>query len=138
MNANSDSDDGSADDLEEGAVCPYCGAENESCKHLIACFGVSEAGIVSGVLAEHQDEITDVMMQRGSGYGAEEGNIESDLDDVVATLRAFLEQHPEVAWADFSVDEDNGTWDYASYWARYPGMVIDELYRHLEAAASDY
>lgn len=138
MNEDKDSDEGSADDLEQGAECPYCGAHNESCKHLVACFGVSEAGIVGGVLADHQDEILDLLMGGDSADGAEGSGFESNLEEVVATLRAFLEHHPEVAWADFSVDEDTGTWDYASYWARYPGMVIDELYRHLEAAASGY
>ena len=138
MNEEIDLDEDSADDSEGGAECPYCSAHNESCKHLVACFGVSQAGIVGGVLADHQDEIIDLMMGRDSADDAEVGEFEPDLDDLLATLRAFLEHHPEVAWADFSVDEDGGTWDYANYWARYPGMVIDELYRHLEAAASGY
>ncbi len=122
-----------SDQNDESAECPFCGATNESCKHLIACFGVSEAGIVSGILVDHQDELIDLMNGRSEGYEAA-----SDIEDVIATLRAFLEQHAEVDWADFSVDEENGIWDYASYWARYPGMVIDELYRHLEAQASEY
>jgi hypothetical protein len=44
----------------------------------------------------------------------------------------------ELSAEDFEPRDESGTWDYASYWACYPGMVIDELYRHLAAQASDY
>ncbi len=138
MNDDMDSAEASGNDLEEGAACPYCGASNESCKHLVACFGVSVADIVGGVLADHRDEIVDLMMGRSSVDEAEAGEFAPDLEEFVAILRAFLEHHAEVEWAEFSVDEDAGTWDYANYWARYPGMVIDELYLHLEAAAGGY
>jgi hypothetical protein len=60
------------------------------------------------------------------------------MEEVTVSLRAWLEQHDEVSWAEFSIDEDGGIWDYASYWARYPGMVIDDLYRHLESAGVAY
>ncbi len=136
MNKDSDSNEVFSDNLdesEEAAECPFCGACNESCKHLIACFGVSEAGIASGILVDHQEELIELMNGHSDGH-----ETDSDIEDVIATLRAFLEQHAEVDWADFSVEEENGIWDYASYWARYPGMVIDDLYRHLEAQASEY
>jgi len=86
---------------------------------------------------EHQDEIAEQMTGGNDGIA---GSSSPDLDtaDIIATLRAFLEQHSEVEWIEYSMDETNGTWDYANYWARYPGMVIDDLYRHLETATGDY
>jgi len=125
------------DSGNEVAECPYCGAANESCKHLIACFGVSEDTIEAGLIVDHQDEILEPMTGRSDELA--EGN-ESGFDsgELIATLRAFLEQHAEVEWAEYSLDEANGIWDYANYWARYPGMVIDDLYRHLETATSGY
>lgn len=119
------------------AECPFCGAINESCKHLIACFGVSEEAIEAGLIVDHQDEIVELMMGRNDEI-AESGAPVLDIGELIATLRAFLEQHPEVEWAEYSIGEANGIWDYANYWARYPGMVIDDLYRHLETASSDY
>ncbi|OHC64784.1 MAG: hypothetical protein A2045_13855 [Rhodocyclales bacterium GWA2_65_20] len=117
------------------AECPFCGALNESCKHLIATFGVSEPGVEGGLLADHLDEVVELM----AGFPAPEIDTEYagtfDMEEATASLRAFLEQHPEVGWAEFSVEESGGIWDYANYWARYPGMVIDDLYRQLESAA---
>lgn len=137
----------SGDNGETFAECPFCGAVNESCKHLIACFGVSEPGITAGIITDHQDELMALMI----GYQArrndndedwledeDEDRSEPDLEDFVVTLRAFMENHAEVSWADFSADEEGDLWDYANYWARYPGMVIDDLYRHLESVRSDY
>lgn len=117
------------------AECPFCGAVNESCKHLIATFGVSDPGVEGGLLADHLDEVVELMV----GFPATEIDPDYagtfDIEEVSASLRAFLEQHPEVSWAEFSVDENEGIWDYANYWARYPGMVIDDLYRQLESVA---
>lgn len=114
------------------AECPFCGAVNQSCKHLIATFGVSEPGVEGGLLADHLDEILELM----GAPPLEEGTLEDggllDIVGVTDSLRAFLEQHAEVSWAEFSVDEHEGIWDYANYWARYPGMVIDDLYRQIE------
>ena len=123
------------------AECPFCGAINESCKHLIATFGVSEPGVEVGVLVDHLEEIVELMVGLpAAGEDDDEPDYESavDMEEVTVSLRAFFEQHDEVAWAEFSVDEDGGIWDYASYWARYPGMVIDDLYRHLETATTAY
>lgn len=121
----------------ECAECPFCGTINASCKHLIASFGVSDGAIEAGLIMEHQDEIAEQMTGGNDGIA---GSSSPDLDtaDIIATLRAFLEQHSEVEWIEYSMDETNGTWDYANYWARYPGMVIDDLYRHLETATGDY
>jgi hypothetical protein len=44
------------------AECPFCGAVNESCKHLIATFGVSAAAVESGVLVDHFDEVLELMI----------------------------------------------------------------------------
>lgn len=122
----------------EQAECPFCGAINESCKHLIVCFDVSEGAIEAGLIVDHQDEIAELM--RGGNEDIAESSLpDLDIGDLIATLRAFLEQHPEVEWAEYGlVGESDGIWDYANYWARYPGMVIDDLYRHLETAANDY
>ncbi len=122
------------------AECPFCGAVNESCKHLIATFGVSEPGVEGGVLADHLDEVIELMVGVPAGEEDDEPDLAEvvDLEEVTVSLRAFFEQHDEVSWAEFSVDEDGGIWDYASYWARYPGMVIDDLYRHLESASVAY
>lgn len=123
------------------AECPFCGTVNESCKHLIATFGVSEPGVDGGVLADHLEEIVELMVGvPAGGEDDDEPDYASsvDMEEVTVSLRAFFEQHDEVAWAEFSVDEDGGIWDYASYWARYPGMVIDDLYRHLETASAAY
>jgi hypothetical protein len=123
------------------AECPFCGAVNESCKHLIATFGVSEPGVEVGVLVDHLEEIVELMVglpAAGEDDDAPDYESAVDMEEVTVSLRAFFEQHDEVAWAEFSVDEDGGIWDYASYWARYPGMVIDDLYRHLETATTAY
>lgn len=128
----------SAEDAgNEQAECPFCGAINESCKHLVACFGVSEDTIEAGLIVDHQDEIVELMTGRNDEI-VESSAPDNDIGELIATLRAFLEQHPEVEWAEYSLDEANGIWDYANYWARYPGMVIDDLYRHLETATSGY
>lgn len=122
------------------AECPFCGALNESCKHLIATFGVSEAGVEGGVLADHFDEVVELMV----GFPAADADNDPDyagtfdMEEVTISLRAFFEQHDEVAWAEYSLDQNGDIWDYANYWARYPGMVIDDLYRHLESASAAY
>jgi hypothetical protein len=130
---------------ETFAECPFCGAVNESCKHLIACFGISDPAVTAGILTDHQDELLELMHGHPRSVGEEgddelvdDDGYEPDIEDFVTSLRAFLEHHAEVAWADFSVDEDGDLWDYANYWARYPGMVIDDLYRYLESARQDY
>lgn len=117
------------------AECPFCGAVNESCKHLIATFGVSDPGVAGGLLADHQDEVVELMMGLPATEDDPDYAAEFDMAEAIAFLRAFFEQHPEVSWAEFSVEENEGIWDYANYWARYPGMVIDDLYRQLESAA---
>lgn len=135
------------DNGETYAECPFCAATNESCKHLIACFGISEPAVTAGVLTDHEEELLTLM----TGYQVkhsesdedwaedeEEADGQPDIEDFLGTLRAFLENHAEVSWAEFSVDEGGGLWDYANYWARYPGVVVDELYRHLESARTDY
>lgn len=114
------------------AECPFCGVLNESCKHLIATFGVSEPGVEGGLLADHLDEVLELMGGRSLDDEEAEDNGSLDMAEVVASLRAYFEHHAEVSWADFSIDEGDGIWDYANYWARYPGMVIDDLYRQLE------
>lgn len=126
-------DEGSKDLAE----CPFCGAINESCKHLVVCFGVSVDAIEAGILVDHLDEINALMTGRSDG-NAESRESDKNIEELVATVRAFLEQHTEVEWIEYSIDKTNGIWDYANYWARYPGMVIDDLYRHLEAASLDY
>ena len=114
------------------AECPFCGVINESCKHLIATFGVSEPGVEGGLLADHLDEVLELMGAQPIDEAATEEGTPLDLDEITASLRAYLEHHDEVSWADFSVEEGEGIWDYANYWARYPGMVIDDLYRQIE------
>lgn len=138
-------DHGAAGAGETFAECPFCGAVNESCKHLIACFGISDPAITAGIITDHQDELLELMsgFRVPGGDDDDEGledddGYEPDIDDFITSLRAFMEHHAEVAWADFSVDEDGDLWDYANYWARYPGMVIDDLYRHLEAVRNDH
>lgn len=125
------------EDSKDMAECPFCGAINESCKHLVVCIGVSEDAIEAGILVDHQDEINALMTGRNGG-NAESSEPDQNIGELIATVRAFLEQHPEVEWMEYGIDKTNGIWDYASYWARYPGMVIDDLYRHLEAAAVGY
>ncbi len=128
----------SAEDAgNELAECPFCGVINESCKHLVACFGVSEDTIEAGLIVEHQEEIYSLMTGRNE-EAVESSAPDQNSGELTATVRAFLEQHPEVEWVEYSRDMANGIWDFANYWARYPGMVLDDLYRHLEAAASDY
>ena len=128
----------SAEDAgNELAECPFCGVINESCKHLVACFGVSEDTIEAGLIVEHQEEIYSLMTGRNE-EAVESSAPDQNSGELTATVRAFLEQHPEVELVEYSRDMANGIWDFANYWARYPGMVLDDLYRHLEAAASDY
>ncbi|MDO8931126.1 MAG: hypothetical protein Q7U97_01905 [Rhodocyclaceae bacterium] len=133
-----DIDDNEPDSELPEAECPFCGAVNQSCKHLIATFGVSDPGVEVGLLVDHLDEVVELM----AGFSVAEDDPDYDgsfdMEEAAVSLRAFFENHPEVSWAEFSVDEDGDIWDYASYWARYPGMVVDDLYRHLENAGSAY
>lgn len=121
---------------KEISQCPFCDAINDSCKHLIVRFNVSDDTIEAGLLVNHQDEISVLMAGRKDEI-EDSFELDQNIGEFTAAVRAFLEQHPEVEWAEYSIGEANDIWDYASYWARYPGMVMDDLYRQLEAAILD-
>ena len=94
----------SAEDAgNELAECPFCGVINESCKHLVACFGVSEDTIEAGLIVEHQEEIYSLMTGRNE-EAVESSAPDQNSGELTATVRAFLEQHPEVEWVEYDLD----------------------------------